>query len=116
LGNNADSPHPRLIREKKTIKAMISLYCRHNHGQKALCNACKTIQDYAFERLDKCRFGGLKPACNKCPVHCYKPKEREEVRSIMRFSGPRMILAHPYLAVMHMLDTIKSDKNQIKKH
>jgi hypothetical protein len=29
---------------------------------------------------------------------------REKIREIMRFSGPRMLFRHPFLACCHMLD------------
>jgi len=29
---------------------------------------------------------------------------REKVREVMRYSGPRMILRHPWLALMHVVD------------
>ena len=50
---------------------------------------------YAQKRLDKCVFGEEKPACKQCPVHCYQPAKREEMKQIMRWAGPRM---HPILA------------------
>lgn len=44
-----------------------------------------------------------KPTCNKCPIHCYKPEPKEQMRLVMRYSGPRMLLKHPILAVRHLL-------------
>ncbi|NIP33651.1 MAG: hypothetical protein GWN18_01835, partial [Thermoplasmata archaeon] len=29
---------------------------------------------------------------------------RERVREVMRYSGPRMLLRHPYLAIAHLRD------------
>jgi hypothetical protein len=29
---------------------------------------------------------------------------REQMRAVMRYSGPRMILAHPVMALRHVLD------------
>jgi hypothetical protein len=89
-------------REKLTIEAMIRIYCRHNHGTD-LCEECGTILTYCFARIEKCIFGPEKPACNDCTVHCYSPKMREKVKTIMRFSGPKMIFRHPYLSMMHFV-------------
>lgn len=96
----------RIERERRTIKLMIAMYCINKHGIKkgALCPDCSEIEAYAMDRIDKCPFKADKPTCVKCPVHCYKPGERELVRQIMRYSGPRMLLNHPVLAVLHMLD------------
>ena len=95
----------RIEREKRTIAKMIALYCRaHHHPKGALCNECSALQRYALARVDKCLFGENKPVCVECTVHCYKKDMREKVKHVMRFSGPRMLFRHPYLAVMHMID------------
>ena len=98
----------RLQRERRTIQAMIGLYCRNRHRQgAALCPECRELLDYAMMRLDRCRFQDAKPTCARCPVHCYKPAMRERVRDVMRFAGPRMLLRHPILAVWHLLDGLR---------
>jgi hypothetical protein len=100
----------RLVREKKTIQAMIAIYCRGNHSVQSegnLCAECQTLLDYAFARLDRCPFGGNKPPCAKCSVHCYKPSLREQVKSVMRYAGPRMLVQHPLLALQHWIDAFR---------
>jgi hypothetical protein len=92
-----------VAREKRTIETMIKLYCRSVHGGNELCNDCGELRDYAMKRIEKCVFGADKPACKECPVHCYSPKRREEIRKVMRFSGPRMIFRHPVMAIMHAI-------------
>ena len=99
------SRHPRLRREARTIEAMISIYCHDKHGTRgeALCEECTRLAKYAGMRLEKCPYQERKTTCAKCPTHCYKPDMRAEVRTVMRYAGPRMIWRHPYLAVMHLL-------------
>jgi hypothetical protein len=94
----------RMARERRTIAAMIGLYCRHHHRARGLCEACAALDTYAARRLDRCVFGSAKPTCANCAVHCYRREMREAVREVMRWSGPRMLLRHPILAVAHMLD------------
>ena len=98
---------PKLLREYKTVDAMISIYCNSHHGSRMVCNDCEELRDYALERLKKCPFREDKPTCAKCPVHCYKPVMREKIREVMRFSGPRMIYRHPIMTIRHLLDGIK---------
>ena len=99
---------PRLVREQKTIAAMIRLYCLDRHGFKVgLCQDCQGMLDYATERLARCPYQGDKPTCVKCPVHCYKPNLRSKIREIMRYSGPRMLVKHPLLAAMHIIDGLR---------
>lgn len=40
----------------------------------------------------------------QCPVHCYQPAKREEMKQIMRWAGPRMLWRHPILTVRHLVD------------
>jgi hypothetical protein len=95
----------RLGRELRTIAAMIGCYCDHHHDTgTALCPECQGLLDYAGLRLERCRFGAEKPVCAKCPVHCYQRARREQVRTVMRYAGPRMLWRHPVLSLRHWLD------------
>lgn len=98
-------------REKKTVALMIKLYCRKKHGTKnEICPECKALSEYAAMRSDKCPFMESKTFCSNCKVHCYKPDMREKIREVMRFSGPRMILYHPIMAVRHVIESKKEKK------
>jgi hypothetical protein len=117
-------PPRRLEREEKTIAAMIALYCRDHHAGTTsavgdadasaaesgdgLCPVCSELLDYARLRLQKCRYGAGKPTCANCETHCYRPVMRERVRIVMRYSGPRMLMRHPVLAVAHLVDGRKT--------
>ena len=47
--------HPRMTRERRTIEAMIDLYCHDQHGAGAgLCPDCEALRSYARQRLQKC--------------------------------------------------------------
>jgi predicted amidophosphoribosyltransferase len=95
----------RMNRERKTVDLMIRLYCRLNHKQAhGLCAECAGLQDYTHTRLERCPFQTDKPTCAKCPVHCYNARRREQIRTVMRYAGPRMLIYHPWLALRHMLD------------
>jgi hypothetical protein len=95
----------RIDREKRTVRAMMAIYCRDHHGRTAeLCGECAELLAYALERLERCPFGEGKTACVDCEIHCYKPAMREKVRGVMRYAGPRMLLRHPMLALHHLLD------------
>jgi len=95
----------RLAREWRTMAAMVRCYCRGRHSPKAaLCPECQGLLDYATRRLDRCRFGAEKPTCANCPVHCYQRDRREQMRTVMRHAGPRMLWRHPVLSIRHWLD------------
>ncbi len=88
---------------------MVLCYCQDLHHTlgKALCPDCEALLSYASVRLDRCRFGEMKPTCAKCPVHCYAPDRREQVRTVMRYAGPRMLWRHPILCLFHWLDSFR---------
>jgi hypothetical protein len=97
--------HWRLVREQRTMDAMIAHYCQSHHARhEPWCPECAALREYTVQRLARCHFGAAKPTCVNCPIHCYSPQRREQVREVMRFAGPRMLLRHPILAVMHLLD------------
>ena len=75
----------------------------HHNGNGDLCLECLKLAQYAEHRLEKCPYQENKPTCDKCPVHCYQPQMRQQMREIMRYSGPRMLYRHPALAVLHLL-------------
>lgn len=95
----------RALREKRTVAVMVRMYCRAKHGtKKHLCEHCRRLVEYANKRVDKCPFIERKPTCAKCTVHCFEKSKREEIRHVMRHSGPRMLLRHPLLAIFHAAD------------
>ncbi|MDD5802944.1 nitrous oxide-stimulated promoter family protein [Blautia sp. HCP3S3_H10_1] len=103
-------------KEQYVVEEMIRLYCRKNHWEKGqqmetLCPVCAELADYAKSRSLKCPFMEEKTFCSNCTVHCYKPQMRERIRQVMRFSGPRMLLYHPVLAIWHLI----SSKREVKK-
>ena len=106
----------RLARERHTMAKMVEIYCdaRHAHAGKTLCRECQEFLDYAEVRLQKCPYGLEKPTCANCPIHCYKAGPRARARMIMRYSGPRMLFRHPYLAIAHKLDGFRKVEHPVK--
>ncbi|MBL37570.1 MAG: hypothetical protein CMP07_04095 [Xanthomonadales bacterium] len=105
---------PRLKREFKTMRRMVEIHCRDHHGTTRPCPDCEDFLSYAEQRLDKCPYGEEKPTCAKCPVHCYRKQRREQARDIMRYAGPRMMLHHPWLALMHVLDKFRKVRHPME--
>ena len=101
-----DKRFVRRSRELKTIETMVRMYCRghRHHGGASLCSDCGALFEYAKRRLERCVFGDAKPTCANCVVHCYKADMREQMRVVMRWAGPRMMLRHPVMAIVHLID------------
>lgn len=92
----------RQKREEEILEKMIRLYCKGQHGGKGtLCPSCQSLLDYGRSRLERCPQGEKKPFCSHCAIHCYSPERRKEVKAVMRYAGPRMLLYHPVLTLKH---------------
>jgi len=107
----------RLKREHDTLVCMTRIYCDHHHDDPAgarLCPECAKLMRYAEKRLEKCPYGSDKPTCANCPIHCYKPAQREMARQVMRFAGPRMTWRHPWRALNHVFDKLRRVKHPMK--
>ncbi|MGI6450732.1 MAG: nitrous oxide-stimulated promoter family protein [Desulfitobacteriia bacterium] len=106
----------RLEREKKTVRAMIRIYCRAKHQTGSeICPECEKLYGYAGQRIDNCPFGVHKPVCAKCSIHCYRSEMRGKIIEVMRYSGPRMFLKHPVLTLFHFWDAKYKQKRRSAK-
>jgi len=96
---------PKIQKEKETVEKMIKLYCekKHTTSKGGFCSECQKLLEYSHQRLEHCQFQEDKPTCRKCPVHCYRPTMRKEVRRVMRFSGPRLALRAPMDWIRHKI-------------
>ena len=100
-------------KERKDLRLLVSfteVYCRHHHdtkttgvdvgnesceplttGKYQVCTECREFLSYAIARRINCPLDP-KPVCKHCPVHCYKPDYRQQVKDVMRFSGKHLLL------------------------
>ncbi|TFG99715.1 nitrous oxide-stimulated promoter family protein [Candidatus Thorarchaeota archaeon] len=103
--SNSSNIGPKIQKEKETVEKFIRLYCekKHRSSSKTLCSECQNLLEYSLLRLEQCQYQEDKPTCRKCPVHCYRPTMREEIRRVMRFSGPRFVLHAPMDWIRHQL-------------
>lgn len=85
-------------REIKVVTLMIHLYCKHHDDINE-----KELTDYATLRIQKCPMMETKTFCSQCHIHCYQNEKQEQIKKIMRYSGPRMLFYHPILAIMHVI-------------
>lgn len=86
------------LKEKEVVSLMIHLYCKKHDDINE-----QELLDYVMFKLDKCPNMAKKTFCSQCPIHCYSGKKQEEIKRVMRYSGPRMLLYHPLLAIKHAL-------------
>lgn len=41
-------------------------------------------------------------------VHCCAPAQRQAIKDVMRYAGPKMLLSHPVMTVRHGIDTLRA--------
>ncbi|CEM62324.1 nitrous oxide-stimulated promoter family protein [Treponema phagedenis] len=101
----------RIEQEKKLVDLMIDMYVRGHKGG-AQFNA-EELKNYAHLRIEHCLYKeeDFKPFCNVCPIHCYAKNMREEIKKVMRYSGPRLLFRHPIMSIAHLISTLKSKKH-----
>ena len=106
---------PRIRREKATVDHMIRIYCKAHHKE-PLCESCEEMMAYAHHRLSRCPFGEQKSTCGKCTIHCYKPDMRDQIKEVMRYAGPRMLIHNPLSAVQHLFDSMRKPPELPKRN
>ncbi|MBO4955932.1 MAG: nitrous oxide-stimulated promoter family protein [Muribaculaceae bacterium] len=94
----------RIAFEKRVVREMIAMYCRCHHscGSDRLCGDCSALLRYAHNRLEHCAKGNAKRSCRKCEIHCYNLQYRLQIREVMKYAGPRMLLHHPWWTLRHL--------------
>jgi hypothetical protein len=112
----------QLQRDLKLLARFICVYCRQRHPGVAktatrlkgcdlraihgsslhLCRSCQKLLAHAFVKRTLCPLDP-KPACRKCPTHCYAPKYRTLIRDVMKFSGRRLVLRGRLDYLFHLL-------------
>lgn len=91
--------------ECRTLEKMLKIYCHGQHHpakKDGLCPTCQSLLSYALQRIAHCPCMATKTFCTACKIHCYTPEKREAIRQAMRYSGPRMLLHAPLLALHHI--------------
>lgn len=102
-------------RECKVVEEMISFYCkRHPKGSIQEIDG-EELLGYARMRIEKCPFMETKTFCSNCRVHCYDVLHREQIRQVMRYSGPRMLFHHPFMVFSHLIESRKEQQKSIKE-
>jgi len=101
-------------KEIKIINEMIKLYCRKNKhmAKDILCEECKDLKEYALKRIEGCPFKQTKTFCSNCKVHCFKADSRKQIKKVMRYAGPRIILHHPVMALQHLYLSQREKRKQ----
>lgn len=89
----------RVELEKDVVLKMIDIYYKKNGTPEEK----EELKAYAMKRLTHCKFGNDKSFCAHCKIHCYAPKYKEQIKKVMKYSGPRIVFKHPIMVIRHMI-------------
>lgn len=112
----------KLERDLETLATFIRLYCLHHHGQEVkhvvryggaspadvdgqwtvLCPGCARLLAHALYKRSHCPLHP-KPACKRCPSHCYHPEYRRQIREVMKFSGRHLVTHGRWDLLLHLM-------------
>jgi len=107
----------------KVLGKFVETYCGHHHGdavrapfrmgaidlsatklgKRRVCEDCRKLLSHAVTKRARCPLSP-KPSCRVCPVHCYAPSYREQIREVMKFSGRHLILRGHLHLLLHFLE------------
>lgn len=104
----------KITAERKVVNLMIDLYYKKKYKGK-LENEYLELKTYVNLRLNKCPFGDNKTFCSNCKIHCYNKEMQQKIKEVMRYSGPRMLMYHPVVAIKHLIESRKEKKKNGKK-
>jgi hypothetical protein len=97
----------KIEKEKRISFLMIDLYYKKRKNESI---SKEELKEYVELRLDKCPFQENKTFCSNCKIHCYKKDMKEQIKKVMRYSGPKMIFHHPILAIKHLIESKRENK------
>jgi hypothetical protein len=100
----------KLVKDSELLAEFINIYCADHHTKMgkapavsggtvgrclestgfSYCDDCRKLLLHAVSKRVLCPFDP-KPACKKCPSHCYGPGYRDRIREVMRYSGMQLI-------------------------
>lgn len=106
----------KIYKEKEVVDLMIDIYYKKKIKKDISKRVEKEdLKKYCAYRLSLCPFKDKKPFCSNCKIHCYDKVHKELIKEVMRYSGPRMLLYHPIIAIKHVIESKKNKKMINKK-
>ena len=122
LHSEAITRDRKLRRDLRTLARFVHVYCRRRHPDAIkgpvrlrdvdvervygcrlrLCAACGKLLAHATVKRKTCPLEP-KPACKRCPTHCYAPHYRTQIREVMKYSGRHLVLRGRLDYLIHLL-------------
>ena len=94
----------KIENKKSTVSFMINLYCKNHHSSpNTPCKSCRELIAYSHNKIEKCPNLDSNTTCGNCEIHCYNQEMQNQIKKVMKYSGPRMIFHRPLTAIKHII-------------
>lgn len=94
----------KIDKEKDIVKIMVMMYSKgHDKIPYEKNEELKKLYAYCQARLERCPYKEKKSFCSNCKIHCYEKNKRQQIKAVMKYSGPRMLFKHPILLIKHSM-------------
>ncbi len=121
---------PKVAKDTQLLGDFSVIYCKGMHpdrtrtelesdgrslgvyGRRApvVCSDCAALLVYAEKKRAFCPKDP-KPFCSNCDTHCYRAAEREYMREVMKYAGPRSIVrGHAVDSFKHLIEGRKAKR------
>ncbi len=99
-------------KDRATMEAIGCIYCRGNHdsairGADGMCPECRNAIEATLERAAACPYGH-ESNCEDCRTHCQRGEAQQEIKRIMRYAAPRMVVRHPLMTATYLKRKLRS--------
>jgi hypothetical protein len=101
----------KLTADLRLLTKFVQIYCADHHAAEprspvalptcdvtalagrevCLCRPCSQLLMHALVKRSHCPMDP-KPACKHCPQHCYAAPYRQQMRTVMAWSGRKLVL------------------------
>lgn len=101
-----DAMGKRTDKDRLTLEAIGSIYCRGNHAQRrkdeaGMCPECREAIELTLAKAKSCPLGHS-GNCEDCAVHCQRGDAQKRIQQIMRYAAPRMAVRHPLMTFEYL--------------
>lgn len=104
--------------DQRTLEAMGHLYCRAHHAatnrdSTGLCADCRNVVETTLQRTRACPHGHHHN-CEDCATKCHSEECAKQIRALMAYSAPRMLLKHPLMTLRYLSRKLNAPKHEAK--
>lgn len=84
--------------KKQLLDIMFDIYIKDHESEK---DSMESLRLYSHNRLENCQNKDKRNFCSSCSIRCFSKNRREDIKRVMKYSGPRLIFYRPLALLRH---------------